>query len=184
MTINTPRLILRPFCPEDAADILEYLAEPPVNCFADMKLTSLENARAEAQNRSAQDKYYFAVTLKESGKVIGEIWAFPEGHNRDTICPCWIIRDDCQGKGYAFEAAQAFFDYLFNTQNARRLYAYTEDYNIPSQRLCEKLGMRKEGFFKEFISFVSAPDGTPIYENTLQYAILKKEWDNQHHCDF
>ena len=40
----------------------------------------------------------------------------------------------------------------------------------------EKLGMRQEGLFKEFISFVKNPDGTPHYENTYQYAILKKEW--------
>ena len=28
----------------------------------------------------------------------------------------------------------------------------------------------------DFISFVNNPDGTPHYENTMQYAILKKEW--------
>lgn len=50
-------------------------------------------------------------------------------------------------------------------------------YNLSSQRLCEKLGMRREGLFVEFVSFVSNPDGTPRYENTMQYAILKKEWD-------
>ena len=37
--------------------------------------------------------------------------------------------------------------------------------------------MRQEGVFKEFISFINNPDGTPKYENTLQFAILKKEWD-------
>lgn len=36
--------------------------------------------------------------------------------------------------------------------------------------------MRKEGCFVEYISFVQHEDGTPKYENTLQYAILKKEW--------
>ena len=41
-----------------------------------------------------------------------------------------------------------------------------------------ELGMRKEGLFKEFISFVNNPDGTPRYENTLQYAILSKEWND------
>ena len=34
--------------------------------------------------------------------------------------------------------------------------------------------MRQEGVFLEFISFVNNPDGTPRYENTVQYAILKK----------
>lgn len=81
-----------------------------------------------------------------------------------------------QGKGYAYEAAYAFFDYLFQEKGARRIYAYTEDYNLSSRHLCEKLGMRREGFFKEFVSFVNNPDGTPHYENTVQYAILKKEW--------
>ena len=31
--------------------------------------------------------------------------------------------------------------------------------------------------FLEFVSFVNDADGNPIYENTMQYAILKKEWD-------
>jgi RimJ/RimL family protein N-acetyltransferase len=61
-------------------------------------------------------------------------------------------------------------------KNIRRIYAYTEDYNLSSQRLCEKLGMRREGMFMEFVSFVNDEDGVPIYENTMQYAILKKEW--------
>ena len=82
-------------------------------------------------------------------------------------------------KGYAYEAASAFFDYLFRTKGARRIYAYTEDTNLRSQRLCEKLGMRREGLFIEFVSFVKNPDGTPLYENTFQYAILKREWDER-----
>ncbi len=50
---------------------------------------------------------------------------------------------------------------------------------MPSQRLCEKLGMRREGPFLELVSFVKDTDGNPVYENTYQYAILKKEWDRQ-----
>ena len=61
-------------------------------------------------------------------------------------------------------------------KGARRIYTYTEDYNLSCQHLCEKLGMRREGLFLEFVSFVKNPDGTPKYENTMQYAILKKEW--------
>ena len=94
-----------------------------------------------------------------------------------------MLNEAYQGKGYAFEAAQAFFDYLFSQKGARRIYAYTEDYNLSSQHLCEKLGMRREGMFLEFISFVNNPDGTPRYENTVQYAILKKEWDRRQRSD-
>ena len=94
----------------------------------------------------------------------------------DTFSPCWMLNENYQGKGYAYEAAHAFFEYLFQEKGARRIYAYTEDYNTSSQKLCEKLGMRKEGMFMEFVSFVSDENGDPIYENTMQYAILKKEW--------
>ena len=40
--------------------------------------------------------------------------------------------------------------------------------------------MRREGLFREFVSFIKDSTGNPIYENTMQYAILKKEWDVKH----
>ena len=39
--------------------------------------------------------------------------------------------------------------------------------------------MRRECLFKEFVSFVNDENGNPIYENTYQYAILKKEWEQR-----
>ena len=185
MTIETERLILRPFLETDAADVFEYLEKPAVNCFACMKLNSVEEAKEEMKKRVGEIEYYFAITLKDTGKVIGEIDAYPEPgepHSdesapKDTFSPCWMLNKAYQGKGYAYEAAHAFFDYLFKEKGARRIYAYTEDYNTSSHHLCEKLGMRREGLFLEFISFVNNEDGTPHYENTYQYAILKKEWD-------
>ena len=180
--LETQRLMLRPFVPEDAPDILEYLHEPQVNCFACMKLNTFSEAEKAAERRASQPEYCLAIVLKDSGKVIGEIEGHPESASpeedapADTVSPCWMLHKDYQGKGYAFEAAQAFFDHLFRDKGIRRIYAYTEDYNLSCQRLCEKLGMRREGLFLEFVSFVNNPDGTPLYENTFQYAILKKEW--------
>ena len=78
MIIETERLILRPFTKNDAADVLEYLREPAVNCFASMKLNSLNEAEAEMLKRCGETEYYFAITLKDTGKVIGEIDAYPE----------------------------------------------------------------------------------------------------------
>ena len=185
MIIETDRLILRPFCAEDAADVFEYLKEPMVNCFACMKIHSLEEAHKAVVERAEDAEYTFAIALKDTGKVIGEIDAHPESSQpdkaenfaEDTFSPCWMLSPFYQGKGYAFEAAKAFFDYLFYQKGARRIYAYTKDYNLPSQNLCRKLGMRQEGLFMEFVSFVNDAQGNPIYENTMQWAILKKEWE-------
>lgn len=127
MVIKTKRLILRPFLEGDAADVYEYLKEPAVNCFACMKLHSLDEARAEMKKRLGETEYYFAITLKDGGKVIGEIDAYPEAGEphagvdavRDTFSPCWMLNGAYQGKGYAFEAAQAFFDYLFSLKRVQ-----------------------------------------------------------------
>ena len=51
-TIETDRLILRPFCAEDAADVFEYLKEPMVNCFACMKVHSMEEAQKAVMERA------------------------------------------------------------------------------------------------------------------------------------
>lgn len=185
--IETTRLILRPFREEDTTDAFEYLEKPTVNCFACMKVHSLEEAQAAVKEKMAHSEYCFAIALKDTGKVIGEIEAHlessqpdkAENYAEDTFSPCWMLQSAYQGKGYSFEAAHAFFDYLFHEKGARRIYAFTEDYNLSSQRLCEKLGMRREGLFREFVSFVNDADGNPIYENTYQYAILKKEWETK-----
>ena len=187
MMIETDRLILRPFCAEDAADVFEYLKAPMVNCFACMKVHSMEEAQKAVMERAEDAEFTFANVLKDAGKVNGEIDAHPESSQpdkaenfvEDTFSPCWMLHPDYHSKGYAYEAAKAFIDYLFYQKGARRIYAYTEDYNLSSQHLCEKLGMRREGVFREFVSFVNDTNGNPIYENTYQYAILKKEWDAQ-----
>ena len=182
--IETQRLILRPFAEGDAADAFEYLHEPTVHCFACMKTETIDDARRAVLERAKDGEYYFAIVLKENGKVIGEIDAMPESPAPDeknapldTFSPCWMLNPEYHGKGYAFEAAHAFFDYLFTEKGARRIYAYTEDYNTASQKLCKKLGMREEGLYLEFISFVNDENGDPIYENTYEFAILKKEWE-------
>ena len=90
-----------------------------------------------------------------------------------------MLHPDFQGRGCAFKAAKAFFDWLFREKGARRIYAYTEDNNLPSQKLCQRLGMRQEGLFREFVTFVNDNHGNPIYENTIQWAILNWEWEKR-----
>lgn len=124
-----------------------------------------------------KNEEFFAVCLKETGKVIGEVFYCRDKQEDDTVSPCWMFNKKFQGKGYAYEAASALLDYLFGNLSVRRIYAYTEDYNFSCQRLCEKLGMRREGLFKEFVSFINNPDGSPKYENTIQYAHSQKRMD-------
>lgn len=171
---DTERLTVRQFCEKDADGYFRLFENPRVHCFMDEKMESVGQAEEAVRMKAEQnDGSELAVCLKDTGELIGSVFGLWE---KDTFSVCWIFRPDCCGKGYAYEAARAYFDFLFDRMNARRIYAYVEDYNTSSQRLCRKLGMRQEGLFKEFVSFVNNPDGTPLYENTMQFAILKKEW--------
>ena len=187
--IETKRLLLRPFRESDAPDVLEYLSGPLPHCFTGLKIDSLEEARAEVVKRGEDPEYCFAIVLKETGRVIGEIDAEPSDYLppmlrsretppafQDTFTPSLILNASHQGSGYAYEATCALFDYLFTRKGVRRIYSYVDDYNACSRHLCEKFGMRREGLFRSFVSFVDDADGNPVYENTIQYAILKHEW--------
>lgn len=171
-TIETDRLVLRRFAQGDAADLYEYLHQPVAGCFLSLALADMKAAEREVVRRSTAEKS-IAACLRTSGKLIGDLFAERE---EDTFSVGWNFNPRFGGKGYAYEAAAALFTHLFTQRAARRLYAYVEDTNISSQRLCEKLGMRQEGVFKEFVSFKNDEKGAPIYENTMQYAILQREW--------
>ena len=199
--IFTPRLQLRRFTVSDAADLFDYLSNPRVNCFIDGKVSTMEQAIVEAEKRS-QDDSCLAVCLQETGEVIGDLFLHEDDmhgdpskngesqaspkleektRSADTYSVGWNFNAKYEGKGYASESAMALLDYLFMQKGVRRIYAYVEDDNYRSQALCKKLGMRQEGCFMEFVTFVNHPDGTPKYENTFQYAILKKEWLQRNH---
>ena len=152
MVIETERLILRPFAEGDAADVYEYLKEPAVNCFADMKLHSPEEAKEEMKRRLGEDEYYLAIPLKDSGKVIGEIEAYPEagqphpGENDpvDTVSPCWMLNDRYQGQGYATAALQELVR-LAEKLGKKALRLDAIGTNKPAQKLYEKFGFANCG---------------------------------------
>ena len=132
--IETERLLLRPFRESDAADVLEYLGGPLPHCFAGLRLGTIDEARAEVVKRAGNTEYCFAIVLKETGKVIGEIDAEPSDYKPpmlrsrempqpppDTFTPSLILNASHRGGGYAYDATYALFDYLFMRKRAPHL---------------------------------------------------------------
>lgn len=176
IALTTERLTLRAFREGDAEDLFAYLHHPGASCFLSMKLDDLAAARAEIIKRAGSEEI-FAIEHRESGRVIGEVFGHLEPP--DTFAVAWQLNAEFMGQGIAHEAALAVIDHLFGTRGIRRVYAYVETDNHPSQRLCRRLGMRQEGLFREFISFEADDAGEPIYVDTLQFAILKNEWQGR-----
>ncbi|SEL68612.1 Protein N-acetyltransferase, RimJ/RimL family [Kosakonia sacchari] len=173
--IITPRLIIRPFQGKDAPALLDYLSSPRAPCFQDEKLHSMAEAQCEVAKR-ANDPGQFAVCIKDTDALIGHLFADNSSEpDSNTWSVGWHFNQRYERQGYATESVAALFDYLFNEKAARRLYAWVEDYNLASQKLCERLHMRREGCFKEFISFVNE-HGEDRYDDTYIFALLSKEW--------
>ena len=88
MVIETKRLILRPFLEGDAADAYEYLKEPAVNCFACMKLHSLDEAKEEMKKRLGETEYRRRCPLWYSGPAVFRRNSRPR--HSPSVCVAWF----------------------------------------------------------------------------------------------
>ena len=142
MILETKRLILRPWCEEDAEDLYQYASDPEVGLPAGWPPhTSVENSREMIRTvLSASDT--FAVCLKKDGKSIGSI-----GFHRNDLAEkedeyelgYWIGKP-FWGQGLIPEASREMLRYAFETLKMNRIWCGYYDGNEKSRRVQEKLG--------------------------------------------
>jgi [ribosomal protein S5]-alanine N-acetyltransferase len=173
--IESPRLTLRPFQAEDYEALFDYLSNPAVYRFEPGEPISLEDARKLALKR-AQSNEYWAVVLKSEQILVGHLY-FAQTEPKDLLT--WelgyIFNPAYHNQGYATESARALIEYGFEHFGIHRVFAHCNPENIASWRVLEKIGMRREGHFREYIYFRKGPDGKPLWTDTFEYAILKDD---------
>lgn len=169
-TIRTQRLLIRTFQKEDWPAVYAYTADRSVMHF----IPGGRMTEAETQsyvNRQADDApEAYAVLLPSQERLIGHISFHPWFAPR-TYEIGWVFHPDYHGRGYATEAALAMLDYGFETRNVHRIIATCQPENPASWRVMEKLGMTREGHFRQCIE---QPGG--IWWDEYFYAALKAEW--------
>lgn len=170
--METARLIIRPFTPADAPDLHAYLSREQVVRYEPYPPFTREQAEEEAIRR-ANDPSFLAVVLKETGRVIGNVWFAPG--EWETWELGYVFHDDYWGRGYASEACHAVLKDAF-ARGIRRVIAMCNPENTASWRLLERLGMRREGHLKQNIWFFRDEKGMPIWQDTYEYAILREEF--------
>ena len=174
--LSTERLIIRPFLESDYRDLYEYLSLPETYRFEPGEPVSLEQARQLAADR-ARGANFWAVTLKDGKKLIGHVsFLQVEPKHFLTWEIGYIFNPAFQNKGYASEAARAVIKYAFKELRVHRVVGYTNPDNIPSCRVLEKCGMRKEGYFRKKAFFRKDANDSPIWFDTCEYAILAEEY--------
>ena len=157
-TIETERLLLRPFRLEDAPDLFEWVSDPIVNRYMPYALyTDLAQARDWIAHISEADNE-FAFQLKDGGKVIGggsidlndECEAYELGYNLNRAY--W-------GKGYATEAAKALIRWAYEALGAREFVAAHATANTASGNVLRKCGYQLERYGQ-----YSRYDGSEIFD--------------------
>jgi len=175
--LSTERLIIRPFLENDYNDLYEYLSLEEIYQYEPGEPVSLEEAKKIASER-ARGRDFWAVTLKDNRKkLIGHI-SFIQ--TEPKLFLTWeigfIFNPTFQKKGYALEAARAVIAYAFKELGAHRIVGHCNPENIPSWRVLEKLGMKREGLLRKNVYFREDKNRKRLWVDTYEYAILAEEF--------
>ncbi len=174
-TIETQRLILRPFHEADIPAIVRLLQTP------DIAQTTLnipypydkDKAREwltfQRQERMAGTGYTFAIVRREDERLIGAIDIRPNARHKKAEIGYWIGKP-YWGRGYATEAVRAIIHFGFETLEMNRIYALHFTGNPASGRVMQKAGMQFEGVLREDVQKGAA------FQDHAIYAIVRKDW--------
>lgn len=89
------------------------------------------------------------VRLRNSPQEVGACILFQteiEGEKLFEIG--WMIDVPFQGRGYATEIAKAYIDFAIHHLNATLFAAFPTENNLPSNKICEKLGFLCMGQYR------------------------------------
>jgi RimJ/RimL family protein N-acetyltransferase len=168
-TIETNRLIVRPFRPDDWRDLLAYLSLPEIYAFEPGDPVDAEQARALADDRS-RGRAFWAVDLRAERRMVGHLYFHRvEPAELQTYELGYIFNPGDQGRGYATEAARALVGHAFAMMAAHRVVAHCNPANTASWRLLERIGFVREGHLRRNIFFRRDAAGRPIWQDTFAY---------------
>ncbi|MBS0178796.1 MAG: GNAT family N-acetyltransferase [Nitrospira sp.] len=152
-TIRTERLRLRPFQTADA-EAVHHLAgakEVAAGTFLPhpMDRQAAQDWVAQRQkDQAAGTSVTFAITLAESGDVIGSIGLEILAEHEQGRLSYWLGQA-YWNRGFGTEVVTALLEYGFNSLTLHRLYAPHFHTNPASGRVLQKVGMTHEGRLRE-----------------------------------
>lgn len=147
MNIKTKRLQIRKFIPDDWQAVHHYTSNPAVMEYIPEGVFTEGDAKAFIEENSGEHPEKYAVVLREENQLIGHM-VFHRYFGTHTYEIGWVFNPAYHNKGYASEAAQAVLNYGFEILKLHRIIATCQPENPPSYRMMEKIGMRREGYFK------------------------------------
>jgi [ribosomal protein S5]-alanine N-acetyltransferase len=169
-SIETQRLRIRQFEADDWVAVYAYASKPEVMTYIPEGVLSAEQAREFVATNQGAEARALAVVLTATNRLIGHLVFHPWFAPR-TYEIGWVFNPDYHGQGYATEGLTALLQYGFETLKLHRIIATCQPENVPSYRVMEKLGMRREGWFQKCIY-----RDEHTWWDEYFYAMLEEEW--------
>ena len=146
--LETERLLIRPWLPQDRAAFAALTNDPEVTHFVHHGVPYTEEEIDALYARQARNLQESGVCMgaaleKESGRFIGLAGAQRLG-TTDDIEIGWIFSRDVWGRGFATEAGGAAMEHVLETMKRPRVVAIIDPDNEPSKRVAARLGMTLE----------------------------------------
>jgi RimJ/RimL family protein N-acetyltransferase len=159
---------LRPVDDSDVDDLYHWWNDPEF---------SGEYAGFEPKNRAefqglVKKEGWFIISSRSEDRKIGFIAYYRVRSDYLNLFEIgYRIMPNERRKGYTTEAARLLVDHLFETKkDIERIESVTDVENVPSQRVLEKNGFKREGELRK--RFYNKGQ----YRNEYMYSLLREEW--------
>lgn len=173
--LRTERLLLRRTTGADVQDLYYLRSQEEVMRYIDRpRPSSPEDIVALiakiGSNIITNAGIEWAITWAEAGTYLGTISFHRLMKEDDRAEVGYLLHPGWQGKGIMQEALSAVLKYGFTTMGLHSVEAMVKPENIPSQRLLERNGFVREGYFKEHYYWQGE------YKDSYIYSLLKRWW--------
>ena len=176
--LETERLILRRFVPEDAEaffrnwasdpEVARYLTWPAHESVA-VTRRLLEEVWIPKYQRP--DYYNWAIIWKETGEPIGNVEGFHLREDEGEITLGYCMSQSFWGRGIMPEAVREVMKFFFCQVGLNRIQADHDTRNPKSGRVMQKCGMQYEGTLRQKLM-----TGSSGLADVCVYGILKSEF--------
>lgn len=167
--LETDRLLLRHWRPEDRAPFAALNADPEVMRYFPAPLTRPESdALADRIEAAMRREPFGGWAVEAPAGFIGFV-GLSRPRFEAAFTPCveigWRLARQAWGHGYATEAARAALVHGFGAVGLDEIVSFTAPANRPSRAVMERIGMVRDetGDFEH----PSVPDGHPLRPHVL-----------------
>ncbi|WP_250435754.1 GNAT family N-acetyltransferase [Hanstruepera flava] len=153
--IETNRLALRELNTEDVSSLFQILSDKETMSYypSTYDMTGVRRWIKKSIKSYTENSFgLWAVLLKENCEFIGQCGISLQNINGKIIPEIgYHISKKFWNRGYATESAKASLEYGFKNLKLNEIFIHTYVKNIPSQRVAEKIGMKKLYIYEKLL---------------------------------